>query len=82
LRRAVFILGRKLLPVLKNPFHLFLSVKGLGGDRGRAQAENRGLFLLHIKASSGASPALLSKLLYRQFGDCGMCSGTGAGAGL
>lgn len=82
LRRPVFILGRKLLPVLKNPFHLFLSVKGLGGDRGRAHAENRGLFLLPIRAFSGVSSAFLSELLYCQFGNCGVYSGTGAAAGL
>lgn len=82
LRRAVFILGRKLLPVLKSPCYLFLSVKGLGGDRGRAQAENGGLSLLQIKASSAVSPALLRELLYCQFGNCAVYSGTGAGVGL
>lgn len=81
LRRAVFILGRKLPPVLKNPFHLFLSAKGLGGNRGRTQAENQGLFHLQIKASSGVS-ALLSKWLYCQFGSRGVYSGVGAGVGL
>lgn len=59
-------MGRKLLPVLKNPLHLFLSVKGLGGDRGRAHAGNRGLSLLPVRAFSGVP----SEVLHCPFGQC------------
>lgn len=68
--------------MLKTPLHLLLSVKGLGGDREKAHAENRGRFLLPVRAFSVVSSAFPSELLYCQLGSCGVHSGTGAAAGL